>query len=58
MRTTQQPPELPDGVCDACGGSGFDPAEFYQPYPELGHLSTPCPACDGTGEQPTNEGSE
>lgn len=56
------PPDLPEGVCLTCGGSGFEPSEFYQPDPDLGRLSTPCPTCDGTGEQPPSnqrsEGSE
>lgn len=50
------PPDLPDGVCPTCGGSGFEPSEFYRPDPDLGRLSTPCPTCDGTGEQPTEGG--
>jgi DnaJ-class molecular chaperone len=47
------PPHLPDGVCDTCAGSGFDPDEFYATDPQLGRLITPCPDCEGSGEQPT-----
>lgn len=44
------PGQLPDGVCDTCAGSGYDPDEFHDIYPELGQLDTPCPDCHGTGE--------
>lgn len=55
MKVIHEPLLLPDGVCDTCSGSGFDPDEFHAADPQLGRLIMPCPNCLGSGEQPTPE---
>lgn len=44
------PADDPDTVCETCGGSGVDPADFAAVDPLLGQLR-PCPDCEGTGER-------